>query len=140
MEVKNNLIKKCKSISLYFTLLTLLSCETLTNVYYNDTSKIDDGEIWGSKLNTFFIQDKNIKVTTDNSNGLNKELMMIKKEIIKNGEEILIDDHYYDYAFVTKGDTLFMNNAFEMWRYQNKKSIISTKNIKKYLKISTNSK
>jgi hypothetical protein len=118
-----------------FALLCLTSCKLMTKIYYNDHSKVDDGEIWGSNLNGFFVKSENIIITSSSSVQLRNELRNVKAEIIKNGEVILKDDQYYDYALITKsGDTLFLNSAFEIWRYQNKKSKLPGSKVSKYLK------
>ncbi len=128
-------MKKNYYIGLFFALLCLSSCKVMTKIYYNDHSKVDDGEIWGSNLNSFFIKSESIITTSSSSVHLRDELRIIKDKIIKNGEVVMKDDQYYDYALVTKsGDTLFLNSAFEIWRYQNKKSKLSISNVREYFK------
>lgn len=121
-------MKRNNYIGFCIALFSLFSCKVVTKIYYNDTSKVDDGEIWGSNLNVFFSKDKNVKITDNSSTNLNVELKRIKKVLLEKGESVVKDDLYYDYAFVMKSkDTLFTNSAFEIWRYKDKKGKILNK-------------
>jgi len=110
-------------------LIFLISCQT-TKVYYNDTSGVDDGEIFGNVLHYFFSQEdiksNRIKVFSIRSNKLSAQLNKIKKQIIEkdstiiyseNGIFIFGDDNIYDCAFITqKHDTIYGTGLL---RYKN---------------------
>ena len=114
-------------------LLLLTACQS-TKIYYNDTSYICGGEIWGSQLNLFFTQDEEdewqrIKITESKSKKLYKQLQNIKKQIIScDSEKIYYDsvflyanEMFYDYAFITSSnDTLYCYKKWGRWRYKNK--------------------
>ena len=124
----------------YKYLIVFLCCCTAScsskviMIFYNDTSKVDDGEIFGSELNRFFLKEESTLYFKTKSVYLDKELINIKKKSTVNSKFINKDDSYYSYAFITKqGDTLFANEHLDLWRYRNK--IVNLKNQKLVNKI-----
>ena len=122
-------------------LLFLTACQS-TKIYYNDTSYIDGGEIWGYELELFFTQEEeedgwqNIKIVESKSKKLSKQLQNIKNQIIDYGSEIIYYDSvfvyaneiFYDYAFITSSnDTLYCHKDWGEWCYKNK--VAQIKNI-----------
>ena len=125
-----------KSKIVFFSLLalSLFSCK-MTKIYYHNTQQIDDGEIWGSNLKSFFIQKDEVKITKSSSIELSNELLKIKNEIQSNGKLIDVDDDFYDYAFVlSKKDTLYSKGLIH-WRYDEKTLRIESSMIKKLVEI-----
>jgi hypothetical protein len=109
-----------------FVLLCLCSCK-ITSIYYNDTSQIDDGDIFGCCTKLFFVTDQHITTTRIKSQYLIKELASIKEIINKKGQEFYKDDNFYNYAFITNNrDTIFSNELI-VWRYKNKTFFYETK-------------
>jgi hypothetical protein len=119
-----------KNKILYLGLIAFLlsSCKMTTKIYYHDTSKFDDGEIWGSNLQSFFTLKGEVQVLNSNSKELNKELEDIKREITIKGKKIDIDDDFYDYAFILSSkDTLYSKSLIK-WRFNEK--VFSIANVK----------
>lgn len=100
----------------------IISCsQQLTVVYNNDSSKVDDGEIYGDALHTFFLPNKNIGIYEIRSNDLNKKLQGIMDSIRLVTLVQEPDDAYYKYAFITSSkDTLFADYRLSYWKYQGK--------------------
>ena len=130
MKYKSGLIL----IGLNFTHCCLISCSVATKIYYNNTSNIDDGEIWGSNLNLFFVKNDRVKITQNKSNQLKTELKLIRDNLLKSNNVEKNDDYFYDYAFIINSkDTLYANSTFEIWRYRNLKDKVPNK-VKSYVK------
>jgi len=106
-------------------LMSLNSCSNkLTLVYYNDSRKVDDGEIYGEALHVFFIPDKNIQLYKIKRREINAVLFRIKDSLKNRPPTNEPDDGYYQYAFVTyKKDTLFADYRLNYWKYRNRISI-----------------
>lgn len=117
-------------------MITFGSCQRTVMIYYNDTSSYDDGDIWGSNLPMFFEKKSDIKIVVNEttSKKVLKELNRIRKNIFLRGDKVSYiklfenytvvkdDHHFYDYAFVlNKKDTLYVNMALGVWRYDHQK-------------------
>ena len=125
-----------KKVVFYMILFGLLmSCTMTTRIYYYDTSKFDDGEIWGDAIIYFFSENSDIVITQSNSKKLGLELINIKENVLKKGTIIEKDDSPYEFAFVTQDkDTLYSNGLIE-WRYRNRKGKVSNTINKIYKKV-----
>jgi hypothetical protein len=101
---------------------TLLSCnQNITTIYYNDNTKVDDGEIFGEHLASFFAPDKNIYIQKIKSAGLKKELKIISDSLNLRDIDTELDDSYYGYAFITSSkDTLFASYSLSYWKSRHK--------------------
>lgn len=118
---------------LYLFVWCFLSCNHMVTIFYHDTSKVDDGDIWGNNLMLFFSKKKDISVSRTNSPELINELYKIKDQIQRNGNDIEADDRFYEFAFVLMDmDTLYTNGGFFDWRYKNRTLQIKS-NIKSIL-------
>jgi hypothetical protein len=122
--IKMNRLKRLFSVSL---ILVLLSCNHHNAVvYFNDNSKVDDGEIFGEGLHAFFSPDQNIYVRSINNPDLQRGLREIVDSLIKTSTNLELDDGYYGYAFVTSSrDTLFANYSLTYWKLKQKRMSIT---------------
>lgn len=113
----------------------IVSCsQKLTLVYYNDVSKVDDGEIFGQELQRFFSRNDNIKVVSIKSNSFNKLLKTVGDSIKQYESENYSDDNYYGYAFVTANrDTLFADYHLQNWKYKGKRGKYENNKIKYHI-------
>ncbi|GHT20734.1 hypothetical protein FACS189429_8820 [Bacteroidia bacterium] len=100
-------------------MVVLYSCKTIC-IYHNDTSNLDDGEIWGSNVNLFFGDNDNIRKVEIKSLKLSNELRKIKEQIMENGNDFYKDDACYNYAFITHTNDTIYCNEFVVWRYKKK--------------------
>ncbi|HYC40779.1 MAG TPA: hypothetical protein VEB63_09840 [Chitinophagaceae bacterium] len=110
----------------------IISCsQKLTVVYYNDSSKVDDGEIYGEALYSFFDPDKNIHIYEIYSNDLDKKLQAVIDSISSRSLPQEPDDAYYNYAFITASrDTLFADYRLSYWKYHNKSVLYKNEKLK----------
>lgn len=114
-----------RNIQLYIALLFCVAATScghkLTAIYYCDNTKVDDGEIFGESLGSFFDIDSNIHVYSVRSNRLDKELCKIRDSIKIVTSSLELDDGYYGYAFITSSrDTLFADYGLRHWKYRGK--------------------
>jgi hypothetical protein len=89
-------------VGLFFIFsLILFSCNrNLTVIYFNDNSKTDDGEIFGDRISSFFITDKNIFIHKIHSKELRNELKTVSGSLKQTQPDLELDDSYYGYAFI----------------------------------------
>jgi len=125
-------MKYCKIYIVAACCVSIISCsQKVTKIYYNDSSKVDDGEIFGEALHIFFIQDKSIHIYQIQSNNLNNELQKIKDSInstLTSGE---LDDSRYTYAFITVSkDTLFADYRLSYWKYKRKSILYENEKVR----------
>lgn len=131
-----NLYKNIKIMIKYFKhiifgvlfALLLYSCKMMTKIYCHNTSKFDDGEIWGSNLQCFFTFKNEVQISNSNSKELYKELENIKREITIKGKKIDIDDDFYDYAFVLSSKDTLYSKSLAQWRFN--KKVFRIENVK----------
>lgn len=103
----------------------------LTIVYYNDTSKVDDGEIFGEQLQLFFTAAENIHISKIQSGKLNVELKKIKDTLNLMPRSTEPDDGYYGYAFITPAkDTLFSDYGLAYWKSNGKSVLYKNEELK----------
>jgi hypothetical protein len=106
--------------AVFYVIITSCS-QKITTVYYNDTTKVDDGEIFGEALQAFFVEDKNIYIYQVKSEKLSEELLKIIKIISAKVTVQEPDDSYYTYAFISASkDTLFTDYRLSYWKYKGK--------------------
>ena len=114
------------------TCLALLSCgHNKIVVYFNDNTKVDDGEIFGEQLSTFFTPDKHIYVRKIQSNQLQKELNKISDSLSLVEQDQELDDGYYGYAFITStNDTLYADYNLNYWKSNKKRKALTSEKLK----------
>jgi hypothetical protein len=108
------------------TLFSLAPGQGVTRIYQNDTSQVDDGEIWGSTLPLFFVKDVQIRVTESYSRSLAQELRRVKGQLAKTKNSKAVDYYPYAYAFILASqDTLYTDSYFSRWRCGNRRALVT---------------
>jgi hypothetical protein len=101
--------------------------QSAIRIYQNDTSQVDDGEIWGSSLRLFFIKDEHILLATSHSRDLSNELLRVKSLLNKTKSDKTDDYYWYDFAFILPSkDTLYTDRKFHRWRSGTKRALIAS--------------
>lgn len=110
-------MKKLVLLSSCVTFFSLAPGQGITRIYHNDTTQVDDGEIWGSTLSQFFVKDGQIRVTENSSRSLAQELLRVKGQLAKTNNSKAVDYYPYAYAFILASqDTLYTDSHFSRWR------------------------
>lgn len=112
---------RCKICLAFITCMAIFSCNRYTTVaYYNDNTQVDDGEIFGDHLASFFKPDNYIYIKRVDSKTLHIELGKIADSLRVVLQDEELDDSYYGYAFITsKKDTLFSDYSLSYWKNSN---------------------
>ncbi|WES98724.1 hypothetical protein P2W68_03725 [Chryseobacterium arthrosphaerae] len=107
----------------YFLLILLIvtSCANQKVVmYYYNGLNINNNSTWGSSLQIFFMENRDMMRMPIRDKNLKNEISIIKGKIISKNSIIVPDDGNYTFAFISKKDTLFADDQLEFWRYKDK--------------------
>ena len=107
----------------YFLLILLIvtSCANQKVVmYYYNGLNINNNSTWGSSLQIFFMENRDMMRMPIRDKNLKNEISIIKGKIISKNSIIVPDDGNYTFAFISKKDTLFADDRLEFWRYKDK--------------------
>lgn len=103
----------------------LQSCSPVYEIFFYNPGDIDDGEIWDSDLEYFFMRKERLSQVKSISHKLTVELEEILISLKGKTKSEVDEGDFYEYAFVFQNkDTIFTNSAFEVWRHKNIKAKI----------------
>jgi hypothetical protein len=119
-------MNKIALVSSCLAFLSLSPDQSTIKIYHNDTSQVDDGEIWGSTLRLFFVKDAQIHLATSHSRDLANELLRVKSLLNKTKSDKTVDYYRYDFALILGSDTLYTDSHFYRWRSGTKRALIAS--------------
>lgn len=89
-------------------------------MYYYNGLDLNSNSTWGSSLQIFFLENRDMMKEVITDKNLKNEISIIKEKITSKNRIIVPDDGNYTFAFINKKDTLFADDRLEFWRYKDK--------------------
>ncbi|WP_073296700.1 hypothetical protein [Chryseobacterium polytrichastri] len=110
---------KIKCFLLILLIATSCTSQKVVMYYYNGLD-LNSNSTWGSSLQIFFLENRDMMKEVITDKNLKNEISIIKEKITSKNRIIVPDDGNYTFAFINKKDTLFADDRLEFWRYKDK--------------------